>query len=102
MAKFTPGPWEHLTEVIELNDFPHHIQHKVKIGAGLINIGSVGVGSKENETEKIAKLIAAAPEMYNALQFTCEDKCCVRDVDCKDEDCIIFKAINKAEGREAD
>lgn len=61
--KHTPGPW--VAEIIE--------NHSNEIWAGRINVASIreqGVNSGHpNEYEPNARLIAAAPELLEALEY---------------------------------
>ncbi len=69
MSKFTPGPWEYLCETGYAGDYPYSKAHRVKIGKETLTIGCHGYdweGGKEIEAN--AHLIAAAPELYEALK----------------------------------
>lgn len=68
--EFTPGPWEHLTETSLTGDYPFIKAHRIKIGQETLTIGSHTIdwdGSEEMEAN--AKLIAAAPDMYEILNL---------------------------------
>jgi len=70
MRKFTPGPWEYLCEIGYAGNYPYSKAHRVKIGKETLTIGCHGYdweGGKEIEAN--AHLIAAAPEMYEALRW---------------------------------
>lgn len=70
MSKFTPGPWEYLCEIGYAGNYPYSKAHRVKIGKETLTIGCHGYdweGGKEIEAN--AHLIAAAPEMYEALRW---------------------------------
>jgi hypothetical protein len=64
--KITPGPWEYLTEIICINDYPFSYAHRVKIGNETLTVTARG---DEEETEQVnnTRLIAAAPEMLEVL-----------------------------------
>ena len=78
--KYTPGPWE-ITE------------------QDIFGNGSFICSWSGKKAD--AHLIAAAPEMYEALKRVCKN--C--DLFCSmaaEEKCIVSKALNKAEGVETD
>lgn len=63
MSKHTPGPWfvnchEHYTKYVE-----------ARIGGGLLQeVAACGPTEKQEQQEANARLIAAAPELLEALQ----------------------------------
>lgn len=63
MTKHTPGPWK--TNITRLSDNSIYVSHVLgPKGQGLAQIGIYG----EEETLANASLIAAAPDMLEALQ----------------------------------
>ena len=96
-AKFTKGPWKatydsQLQALIEIYNTEDRI-----IVAVLPDRGTIEAMS---EIEANANLIAAAPDMYDALECAC-DKYCIGyagDSLVKCEDCVIQKALCKARG----
>ena len=95
--KFTPGPWKatydsQLQALIEIYNTEDRIMVAVLPDRGTIEAMS--------EIEANANLIAAAPDMYEALECAC-DKYCIGyagDSLVKCEDCVIQKALRKARG----
>ena len=95
--KFTKGPWKatydsQLQALIEIYNTEDRI-----IVAVLPDRGTIEAMS---EIEANANLIAAAPDMYDALECAC-DKYCIGyagDSLVKCEDCVIQKALCKARG----
>ena len=94
--KHTPGPWtatydsqlQALIEIYNTDD---------RIIAVLPDRGTI---EAMPEIEANANLIAAAPEMYEALECAC-DKYCIGyagDNLVKCEDCVIQNALRKARG----
>lgn len=96
--KFTKGPWtatydSQLQALIEIYNAERIIV------AVLPDRGTVEAMS---EIEANANLIAAAPDLYKALECAC-DKYCIGhagDSLVKCEGCIIRKALRKARGEE--
>ena len=96
-AKFTPGPWKatydsQLQAAIEIYNTEDRIMVAVLPDRGTVEAMP--------EIEANANLIAAAPDMYEALECAC-DKYCIGyagDSLVKCEDCIIRKALRKARG----
>ncbi len=70
MTKHTPGPWEYVRETEYMGGYPCNVSHKVKVGQELLTVGchGYGWGEPEKEIEANAHLIAAAPELYEALK----------------------------------
>jgi hypothetical protein len=103
--KFTPGPWKwELSPSWKTEpDKETAIYIKTrreKIIALLANVDDQNFHGAESLAN--ANLIAAAPDMYKALERAC-DKYCIgwtadSFVNC--EDCIILKALRKARGEE--
>ena len=100
--KFTPGPWranfEDYTKpyVAILNEDNVVI---AQIPDGEVIRGDTTILGIEN-IEANVDLIAAAPDMYEALECAC-DKYCIGyagDSLVKREDCVINKALRKARG----
>ena len=97
--KFTPGPWKatydsQLQAAIEIYNTEDRIMVAVLPDRGTIEAMS--------EIEANANLIAAAPDMYAALECACDRYCIgyAGDSLVKCEDCIIRKALRKAQGEE--
>ena len=98
--KFTKGPWQTINISWE---------YSVIIDEDAARIAQVFIRDEVDEEtqdkfEEIkdanANLIAAAPEMYEALECAC-DKYCIGyagDSLVKCEDCVIQKALRKARG----
>ena len=95
--KFTKGPWKatydsQLQTAIEIYNTEDRVMVAVLPDRGTIEAMS--------EIEANANLIAAAPDMYDALECAC-DKYCIGyagDSLVKCEDCVINKALRKARG----
>ena len=69
MSKHTPGPWEYVRETEYMGGYPCNVSHKVKVGQGLLTVGCHGYGWEPGEEMAAnAQLIAAAPELYEALK----------------------------------
>ena len=96
-TKFTKGPWKaaydsQLQTLIEIYNTEDRILVAVLPDRGTIEAMS--------EIEANANLIAAAPDMYKALECAC-DKYCIGyagDSLVKCEDCVILMALRKARG----
>lgn len=70
MSKFTPGPWEYLSEIEYCHDHPFSQAHRVKIGQETLTISCHGVDwDGEPMAKANACLIAAAPDLYEALKW---------------------------------
>jgi len=99
--KTTPGPWEAITSP---PDCGHSVTVYGPAGAeGFRNICSMGLWQPQDLRESNARLIAAAPELLEALK---EMLPIVHDAMNADDDDVIGKiayrasaAIAKAEGR---
>ena len=95
--KFTKGPWKatydsQLQAAIEIYNTEDRVMVAVLPDRGTIEAMP--------EIEANANLIAAAPDMYDALECAC-DKYCIGyagDSLVKCEDCVINKALRKARG----
>lgn len=85
--KFTPGPWK-----ILYNDKTKVVLEQQGVAVFVADTYA-GFTKSEEEQEFNAVLISAAPEMYEALQWTCSR--CNSD-SCKD--CPVEKALKKARG----
>ena len=95
--KFTKGPWKatydsQLQAAIEIYNTEDRIMVAVLPDRGTIEAMS--------EIEANANLIAAAPDMYEALETTCEYCIGKEATDCPCERCITGKALRKARGEE--
>lgn len=103
--KYTKGPWEYVSEITYSGDYPYSKAHRVKIGTKTLTIFCCGAdwpGDKEQKAN--AHIIAAAPDMYEALQLINEkyNRCVI----CKnlkenghDYACPIGNSLAKAEGK---
>ena len=97
--KFTKGPWKatydsQLQAAIEIYNTEDRIMVAVLPDRGTVEAMP--------EIEANANLIAAAPDMYEALECAC-DKYCIGyagDSLVKCEDCVIQEALCKARGEE--
>ena len=94
-TKFTKGPWKatydsQLQAAIEI----YNTEDRVMV-AVLPDRGTVEAMS---EIEANANLIAAAPEMYEALETQCEYCIGKEATDCPCGECIVGKALRKARG----
>ena len=101
--KFTPGPWtatydSQLQALIEIYNTEDRIMVAVLPDRGTVEAMP--------EIEANANLIAAAPDMYEALEFQCKN-CLGRYSISKDSnecalyirgECMIAKALRKARG----
>lgn len=95
--KFTKGPWKatydsQLQAAIEI----YNTEDRVRV-AVLPDRGTIEAMS---EIEANANLIAAAPDLYEALDTTCEYCIGKEATDCPCERCITGKALRKARGEE--
>ena len=95
--KFTKGPWKatydsQLQAAIEIYNTEDRVMVAVLPDRGTIEAMS--------EIEANANLIAAAPDMYEALECACDRYCIgyAGDSLVKCEDCVIQKALRKARG----
>ena len=96
-VKFTPGPWKakydpQLRAAIEIYNTEDRVMVAVLPDRGTIEAMS--------EIEANANLIAAAPDLYEALETTCEYCIGKEATDCPCERCITGKALRKARGEE--
>lgn len=97
--KFTKGPWKaaydpQLRALIQIYSTEAHLPVAVLPDRGTVE--------SMPEIEANANLIAAAPDMYEALECAC-DKYCIGyagDSLVKCEDCIIRTALRKARGED--
>ena len=95
--KFTKGPWKatydsQLQALIEI----YNTEDRTMV-ATLPDRGTV---EAMPEIEANANLIAAAPDLYEALETTCEYCIGKEATDCPCERCITGKALRKARGEE--
>ena len=103
-AKFTKGPWkanfdDYAKSVID-------ILNENKTVIAMVPDQEVHQGDRTilslEEIEANVHLIAAAPDMYEALKCACDQYCIgyAGDSLVKCEDCIISNALRKARGEE--
>ena len=101
-TKHTPGPWKAINMSWE---------YSMIIDEDAARIAQVFIRDEVDEEtqdkfeeikEANANLIAAAPDMYEALECACDKYCIGYEGDSlvKCEDCIIRKALRKARGEE--
>ena len=88
--KFTPGPWH-----TEINWKPYVAQGNGIVLAEALDNSVIN----RNEAEANAALIAAAPEMYDALYSVCV-ACKMRDHETECKLCTVEAALRKARGEE--
>ena len=94
--KHTPGPWE---VKYEFNVMDRKGRNIAACGGFMTNVDSDNV-----HAEKIAnaRLVSAAPEMYEALENVCTEICSERDrAECPNgynSNCYVLKALRKARG----
>jgi hypothetical protein len=86
---YTPGPWV----VVRTGD-PRHIEVRELAGQGYIVAGALGGGRLDAEIGANAHLIAAAPEMLNALRAALPHLPVREEIYAR-----VRLAIAKAEGR---
>ena len=96
-TNFTKGPWKatydsQLQAAIEIYNTEDRVMVAVLPDRGTIEAMS--------EIEANANLIAAAPDLYEALETTCEYCIGKEATDCPCERCITGKALRKARGEE--
>ena len=99
--KYTPGPWEYVTEVEYMGAYPYSKCHRVKIGTETLTIGGHAYDWKgEGEIAAKARLIAAAPELLEACKYM-SDVFGQLNCDSKQIGALVkaHHAIAKAEGR---
>ena len=95
--KFTKGPWtatydSQLQALIQVYSTELHLPVAVLPDRGTIEAMS--------EIEANANLIAAAPDLYEALENLCEYCIGKEATDCPCERCLTGKALRKARGEE--
>ena len=103
--KFTPGPWYADKYGKIWRNVPSDLyEYGGKIAGdmplALVNRGWYEKDERPYPQQANANLIAAAPDMYEALECAC-DKYCIGyagDSLVKCEDCVIQKALCKARG----
>ena len=103
--KFTPGPWYADKYGKIWRNVPSDLYEYGGKIAGDMPLALVNRGWYEKDEtpypqQANANLIAAAPDMYEALECAC-DKYCIGyagDSLVKCEDCVINKALRKARG----
>ena len=105
-GKFTGGYWD-IVDYRRSTDNPRELLEIVTFDAGLDKMVCVAridhrVNKQVIDTEDIANanLIAAAPDMYEALDTQCEYCVGKEATDCPCERCITGKALRKAGGEE--
>jgi hypothetical protein len=94
MSKHTPGPWVARRNVAFWEVAPESIKFD-----GPYKIGDVCASDPERPDgglqEANAKLIAAAPDLLEALQYVAAR---LREIDGQIEEDVVYKAIKKATG----
>ena len=100
--KFTKGPWR-----VNFEDYtkPYvEILNEDNLVIAQIPDGEIIRGDKTilglENIEANINLIAAAPDLYEALETTCEYCIGKEATDCPCERCITGKALRKARGEE--
>ena len=96
MSKHTPGPWEP-TNSDDLDDAPSYVVCTLDDGWYVSSEHKPTVGAIGADT----RLIAAAPEMLDDLQYRYEqNRCGCRHPACKscDDDQNTLKVLRKAKG----
>ena len=88
MAKFSKGPWRVSVDCA----------YDVFCGYS-VTIPYKGKITKTLENKEDAYLIAAAPDLYEALKGSCKG---CEERECNGEDCYIYQVIKKAEGGGSD
>ena len=93
--KNTPGPWK----VVDNGHFLQ-ISFPWENNPNVIDRYCRSVADIHNNDIANANLIAAAPDMYEALECACVKYCIgyAGDSLVKCEDCVILKALRKARG----
>lgn len=94
-AKHTPGPWEHLGQ----GDIVGTENDPLNQCVGSVDVCSVYLRTVMGRTEANARLIAAAPELLNALIMVLDDPNALDGRPRTYE--IVCKAIVKATGQNA-
>jgi hypothetical protein len=93
MSKHTPGPWD---QIVKMDGF-------TAVGANTLIARVFSTAFKDLENEKAnARLIAAAPDMYRALELIINSDMAQREEDegeISTELSIVRAAIAKAEGK---
>ena len=100
-ATFTPGPW-HYSEVIRGRDqYYRQIRADFKIAeVHACHSGVAGTKKGRAEDEANARLIAAAPEMYEVLQELAESMELAKSYGYEKEHAMIQEVLVKVEGGE--
>jgi hypothetical protein len=62
----SPGPWEYVTEIEYLNDYPYSYMHRIKIGSRTLTIAAFG-DDRETEEVRDARVLAASRKMLEVL-----------------------------------
>ena len=103
--KFTKGPWYADTNGKIWRNIPSDLYEYGGKIAGDMPLAFVSKGWYEKDEtpypqQANANLIAAAPDLYEALETTCEYCIGKEATDCPCERCITGKALRKARGEE--
>jgi len=100
-ATFTPGPW-HYSEVIRGRDqYYRQIRADFKIAeVHACHSGVAGTKKGRAEDEANARLIAAAPEMYEVLQELADSMELAKNYGYEKEHAMIQEVLAKVEGGE--
>ena len=100
-ATHTPGPW-HYSEVIRGRDqYYRQIRADFKIAeVHACHSGVAGTKKGRAEDEANARLIAAAPEMYEVLQELAESMELAKNYGVRKEHAMLREVLAKVEGGE--
>ena len=103
MSEFTPGPWYADKYGKIWRNVPSDLYEYGGKIAGDMPLAFVSKGWYEKDEtpypqQANANLIAAAPDMYDALEEVCHDCDDTGTIDDECKSCSIYKALRKARG----